>query len=504
MSDDAGPKDAPVPQPSRSAMQSRVNRGLAWVGIASSMVGVLDLVAFAVMLTFWITPAQAGVAMMAVSLFPLLDLITDLGMSAAVIQREDHTEERISTLFWLNTAMSLVLAVVIGVGVGPFLAWFQKEPILTWLLMAYAGKLVWQNVYFIPYALMKRELRFKELSIVRILANLVEFGAKIGFAAAGFGVWAFVLGPLCRVVITGVGVQVLHPWRPRMVLRVREALDWTAYGIKTSGSKILFHLYSKADVQVVGYFFGSAAVGLYGAASTLVLQPALVISEVVMTVAFPVFSRLKSQRDALVDQLISFTRMNLVVMLAFIGVVLVSAADIFGILDLGSERGWSVAAPVARILCAVAVLRALSFMIPPLLDGINRPLMTLRYMVVASIVLPVVFVLSAVTLGKWIGFESVAVAWVVGYPVAFAVLLYMTLNVLELRTADFVRRIIGIPLCAAPAVVLSLAVHLACGGMPASVRFAASTAVMLGAFVALLARFQGITVRSVVRSLRGS
>jgi O-antigen/teichoic acid export membrane protein len=489
--------------PARVEMKTRVNRGLAWVGVASSMVGLLDLLALIILIRFWLTDADIGTAALAVSLFPLLDMITDLGLTAAVIQREDHTPERISTVFWLNLAMSLVLALLLSTVVGPVLSAIQHEPVLTWMLVAYSGKLVWQNVYFIPYALMKRELRFKELSIVRILANLAEFAGKIGFAAAGFGMWCLVLGPLCRVLVTGVGIQILRPWRPRMVLRVRDALDWTSYGFKTSGSKILFHLYSRSDVQVVALFFGKPAAGLYTAASTLVLQPALVISEVVMNVAFPVFSRLKNQRAALVDQLVAFTRMNLVVMLAFVSLVLVSTEQMFAV--AGSGRGdWGVAAPAARILCGVAVLRALSFIIPPLLDGINRPLMTLRYMVIASIVLPLLFVVSAATLGRWLGFDSVAIAWAVGYPIAFAALLYMTLQVLELRAREFARRIGGVPLCALPACLASYAVHAVSGGLPAALRFAVSSAVMLGGFAALLARYQGITVRSVVRSLRGS
>jgi O-antigen/teichoic acid export membrane protein len=491
----------------RAEMKARVNRGLAWTGIGSSLVGVLDLLAYFILVSFWIAPTQLGIAVLAVSLFPLLDLVTDLGLTAAVIQREDHTDERISTIFWLNLFMSLVLALVISLALGPILSALHEQPVLTWMMAAYGGKLMWQNVYFIPHALMRRQLRFKELTILRIVANVAEFAAKIGTAAAGFGVWCFVFGPLARVLVTGVGIQILHPWRPRMVLRVRDALDWTSYGIKTSASKILFHLYSNADYQVVGYFFGEAANGLYAIASRLVLQPALVISEVVMSVAFPVFSRLKNQRQALVEQLIAFTRMNLVVMLAFIGIVLVSTEEIFGVLEVFRNPGqadWSRAAPAARILCAVAVLRALSFIIPPLLDGINRPLMTLRYMVIASIVLPLLFVVSAAGLGPLLGFESVALAWAVGYPIAFAALLYMVLNVLELRGRDFVRRIAGIPLCAAAAAAASYAVHLAGAPLPAGLRFAASSAVMLGGFAALLARYQKITLGSVIRSLRGS
>ena len=64
-----------------------VNRGLAWIGLASSLVGVLDFVAILVLLAFWITPEQYGTATLAVAAFPILDQLTDLGLSAAVIQR---------------------------------------------------------------------------------------------------------------------------------------------------------------------------------------------------------------------------------------------------------------------------------------------------------------------------------------------------------------------------------------------------------------------------------
>ena len=485
-------------------MQARVNRGVVWVGIASSMVGVLDVLAFFIMITFWISQKEVGIAALATTLFPLLDMITDLGLTAAVIQRDDHTEDRISTVFWLNVLLSVVLALLLAFVVGPILSAIQGQPVLTWLLAAYGGKLLWQNVYFIPYALMKRELRFKELSILRIIANLAEFTGKVGFAALGAGVWAFVLGPLCRVFVTGIGTQILHPWKPRMVLRLREALDWASYGMKTSGSKILFYLYSRLDFQVVGYFFGDVANGLYFSASFLVLQPAQVISEIVTNVAFPAFSRLKNDREALVEQLVAFIRMNMVVLLAFLGLVLVSCDDIFAIIESFSTDEWTDAAPAARILCAVGVLRSLSFVIPPLLDGINKPTLTLRYMVIASIVLPFLFVLFALVLGPWLDYLSVALAWAVGYPVAFAALLYMTTTVLEMRIAQLLRRVGGIAVSAAAATGLSFAVHVVLAGvLPPAGRLGAAASVLLVAFFALMARFEGITPRSVARSLRG-
>jgi O-antigen/teichoic acid export membrane protein len=468
------------------------------------MVGLLDIIAFVLLLSFWISKEEVGIAILATSLFPVLDLATDLGLTAAVIQRDDHTPERISTVFWLNLFMSLILAAILAFGVGPLLAAIHEQPVLAWLLAAYSAKLVWQNVYFIPYALMKRELRFKELSILRIIANLAEFAGKIASAAAGAGVWCFVIGPLCRVLVTGVGTQILHPWRPRMVLRLREALDWAAYGVKTSASKILFHAYTMVDFQVVGYFFGEAMNGLYTAAHTLVLQPARVISEVVTNVAFPAFSRLKDDRAALVAQLVSFGRMNLIVMLLFISLVLVSAEEIFSVLELVKGEDWTAAAPAARILCFVAVLRALSFVIPPLLDGVNRPTLTLRYMIIASIVMPILFALFAWLLGPYLDYLSVALAWAVGYPIAFAVLVYLALSTLEIRLSVLVSRMRGIVLCAAAAVGISFAVSVLAAPLPGLVRFLCASTAMVLAFSGLLARFEGVSPRTIIRSLRGN
>ena len=48
---------------------------------------------------------------------------------------------------------------------------------------------------------------------------------------------------------------------------------------------------------------------------------------------------------------------------------------------------WAPTAPAIRVLCLVGVLRALSFIVPPLLDGIGKPGLTLIYMLVAAVAL---------------------------------------------------------------------------------------------------------------------
>lgn len=492
-----------APPPADTKLEGGVSRGLAWVGLASSMVGLLDIIAYALIVAFWLTRAEFGTAALAFTLFPVLDLATDLGLSSAIIQRDDHTREKISTVFWLNVGMSLLLAGLLAFVVGPGLAALQGQPVLTGLFAAYGIKLVWQNVYFTPAALMKRELRFKELSVIRMLANIAEFAGKVGFAAAGFGVWCFVAGPLCRVLVTGVGIQICHPWRPQFVLRLREATDWFKFGFKTSAHKMLFHLYSNIDYQVVAFYFGEAANGLYTLAFKLVLEPAYVLSAVIVNVAFPTFAKLKHHKDRLFEQLVSFMRMNLVVMLAFLGVAFVCAEEILALFSTEAGSDYVPAAPAVRILCMVGLLRALSFVIPAFLDGVGRPNLTLRYAAIATVILPSTFVASAVLFGDALGYLSVAWAWTFGYPLAFAVLVSMALALLDVGGWVFFRRLAGIIGCAAVALPAAMLTKWLAAPAPTVVRFALAAAVMLGLFSVLLARFQGISPATVKRALRG-
>jgi O-antigen/teichoic acid export membrane protein len=482
-------------------IKKKVHRGLAWVGLASSMVGLFDIVAFGLIVAFWVPQEDVGVAFIALSLFPVLDLATDLGMAAAVIQRDNHSQSRMSTVFWMNVVMSLILFSLLTFGIGPILVLVHDQPVITGLLSLYGGRLIWQNVYFLPYALMKKELRFKELSMIRVVANVAEFSAKVGFAAGGFGVWCFVLGPLARVLVTGVGVQICNPWRPSFIFRFSEGWDWAKFGLKTSAHKILFRLYSLADKQIVGAYFGPEALAIYGTAYLIVLEPALVIAEITANVAFPAFSKLKDSTQKLYEQLVSFCRMNLVVMFLFVGFTFVAAEEILSIVSLREGNDYSSGAPIIRLLCGIAILRALSFVIPPMLDGVGRPTLTLIYTSIAAVVLTTLFVLFAKFLGPSMGFYSVGVAWLVGYPVAFWVLVRMAFGILEMPSYRLYRRLAGIAACGLVATGLAAGAKWASMDLPLYGRLAAIAIVMLTSYALLLAKFQGISLRSIKKSM---
>jgi O-antigen/teichoic acid export membrane protein len=401
--------------------------------------GVIDVAATLLLLRFWLTPEEYGIATIAATLYPMLDLVGEAGMTSAIVQRDEVDRDVLTTAFWVASAAAGLVAVVLF-GLGPALAYIHGHAVVAGLFIIYGAKLAIQNLYLVPVALLRRELRFKPLAGVRLAGAAAEFVGKIGSAAAGLGVWCFPIGHLAKSVALIVAAQSVQPFWPRgrfVRARARELLH---FGSRTMSSQVLFHLYTNVDYQIVSYAFGATATGLYRAAYELVLEPAKLLSYIIVDVAFPVFSRLRSDRVALRDQLLSFTRQNAAVLAPMVAVMLLVPEEL---LSLAYGPGWSAAAPAVRILCAVAALRALSYLLPPLLDGLGRADLTLRYMVVAAIAVPAVQMISASVLAPQLGWESVAVGWAVGYPVAFAVLAYLALSQISLSPVRWLSAIVA-------------------------------------------------------------
>jgi O-antigen/teichoic acid export membrane protein len=486
-------------------LSTKVARGVAWAAGAQAIIAVADIVSVMLVMALWVPVADWGIAALAFPFYTMLDTAADLGVTSSLIQRDDHTPERVSTVFWFNMIISSALFVVL-LGLGPLYGWIVGHSIVGWLLIAYGGKLIFQNVYAIPFALLRKELRFNEIAVARVLAHLAESVARCVFAALGFTIWCFTLAALTRAFVFGVIMQLRHPFFPRLMFKPREVIDYIRFGIRSAASQVLYQLYTNLDYPIVGYYFGAWANGIYAGAYFFVLEPVKTIANVVIDVAFPTFARLRNEPPALVDQFIKFTRLNLIAVLPFIVLIALVLPEFLRVFYVGDK--WTITdvpyvVDAANILCLVGLLRALGFLGPPLLDGIGHPERTLRYMVIAAIVVPGMFLVAANVLGDHIGFLSVAVGWAVGYPIAFAALSYLVIKAIQLPLYDYLRAAWGIVGCCTAGFVAALVLKLFLDDVSDGVRMilvAGTSLVVTGLF---LVYWQNITPRSIGRALKG-
>ncbi|MBK9757256.1 MAG: oligosaccharide flippase family protein [Nannocystis sp.] len=184
-----------------------MSQSLAWVGGVSVVLGVANVASMGVILALWISPEEYGVAALALAAFPILELATEMGLVSAIIQQGDHDQARLSTIFWLNMGATIIIVLVLTLVVAPLLAELYEAPIVGAMLQVYGIKLLLQNVLAVPYGLMARDLRFKEISLVRMFANFGEIVVRILVAASILGIWCFVLAAIVRTIIWAIRIR---------------------------------------------------------------------------------------------------------------------------------------------------------------------------------------------------------------------------------------------------------------------------------------------------------
>src|SRR5712691_4006749 len=108
------------------------------VTLASQAVKFFTGMAATVILARLLTPQDYGLIGMVAVVTGFVSMFKDLGLSAATIQKEEINAEQISTLFWINLALS-VMVMFVTAALAPAVAWFYSEPRLTLMTIVYAA-----------------------------------------------------------------------------------------------------------------------------------------------------------------------------------------------------------------------------------------------------------------------------------------------------------------------------------------------------------------------------
>jgi O-antigen/teichoic acid export membrane protein len=274
-----------------------VRGGAVTVGyqVAKQALGIAEVA----ILSRLILPADSGLINMVVIVTGFIALFNDLGLSAATVQRDKLDHRQVSTLFWINIAMGVLLGVITA-ATAPVLAWFYDEPRLLAVTVAIAFGFVFGGMTVQHRALLKRQMRFSTLVRIDLVGTLIGMACAIGAAALlpkDQRYWALVLELLIQGPIQIVGLWLACRWRPSLPVRGSGVMPMLKFGGNLTGFRIINYFARNLDNLLIGKFFGPAALGLYAKAYGLLLLPLRRITEPFSTVTMPALSRLNDSPE---------------------------------------------------------------------------------------------------------------------------------------------------------------------------------------------------------------
>ena len=361
-------------------------------------------------------------------------VIVDFGFGPAIIQRPALSEQDKSTAFWAGIMLGVALTLV-GIGLSWPIASLYGEPRVQPLFAVLSLAFLFTAPSIVQGALLIRELRFRTLGIRAIIATTVSCMTGIALAVLGFGAWAIVVQDL---VITSVGMALLwhvSSWRPKAMFSWASLKGMGRYTSHIFGTNLVSWGTLNLDNFLIGRFVGTAPLGAYTIAFSVMVTPLDRLAFPVMQVFFPAFSQMRDP-DRIAPVWLRAVRMvALVVTPAMLG--LIAVAPDFVLAVFGEQ--WRAAIPVIQILAPVGLIQALM----ALNEGILKSLALTRDLFVFTTALSIVTVAGFVAGLPW-GIEGVAIAYLAVTLVMQPIYLRLASSAVNVSPLEWLRSITGV------------------------------------------------------------
>ena len=329
--------------------------GAKWSGVSTAVTNTLQFITLAILARL-LSPSDFGLMGMVIVVIGFARLFSDMGISNAIIYRQDATREQLSSLYWINIISGIAIFFIVYSAMLIITAFYHEPRISKLILISSLTFLI------TPFGqqfqiLLQKELIFDYLAKIEIIRSFTNSVIAITLAILGLGVFSLIWGQLAG---TTIGVLLLvrwgwNNWKPSFHFSKKDLKGYIRFGLFQMGEKAVNYFNSNLDYLLIGAMFGAKSLGYYTLAYNLVLRPLQKINPVITNVAFPIFSKVQNDINKLkrgylkILQLLSTINFPLMAGLAVVAPIAVPV--IFG-------EQWLPSVLLIQILTVVGLLRS--------------------------------------------------------------------------------------------------------------------------------------------------
>ena len=341
--------------PPEGSLRKSVGRGAVVTAMAQS-VRVATQIVSVIVLSRLLSPQDFGVVAMCAPVLAFIALFQDFGLTQATIQKTGIRHEEVNYLFWVNVAVSAVLACVLA-GAAPLVAAFYGEPRVTGLVAALGLQILAYGLGAQHVALLTRRMEFTRLATIDVASAVAGLAVSIAWTFIDRSYWALFAGTLTGAVLPTLCYWVSSRWRPSLPRKVDGIGALVNFGAGITGFNFANFFARNLDNVLIGKYWGEAQLGLYDRAYKLLLFPLSQITNPLSKVMVPALSRLKDEPDRYRSAYLRV--MPLILLVALPGVAFATAmSDVLIPFVLGEQ--WRQSASIFLALGFAGLLQPLN------------------------------------------------------------------------------------------------------------------------------------------------
>lgn len=432
-----------------ASIKQQALSGIKWNSVAKITTDLLSVVQLMIVARY-IDKADFGTMSIIHVVLGMVGMFTDLGMYAAMMHKQNITNDQYNSIYWFNWILNASIFVLVCLVAYP-VALFYNDVNLTHLICLAALGILLAPFGKIFHTIKQKNLEFSFISKVGIIGNLLVFLTTVLFCLLGWGIYALIFPVLIRGIFTAIVFSVAgrKQFKVQFHFNMAEIKDFFKIGIYDTGAQLMDYLSYKIDVILVGRFFGLEVLGLYNMGKELALKVMKMISPIINSVATPILSKLQNEPDK-----IKFNYSRILSFVGFINIPILIALSIFSeeVVNIFFSEKYANAATFVRILAFWGIFASIGNPAGNLVVAKGRTDISFKWTIVRFICAPI-----TIYIASFFEVEAIAYSQVILQLIFFLIYWYMMIRPLSgLNLFEYVGSFSNSIICATIASVPTL------------------------------------------------
>ncbi|MBL1264994.1 lipopolysaccharide biosynthesis protein [Candidatus Methylomicrobium oryzae] len=253
-----------------------IRKNTLWLFAGNITQRVLELL-FSILLARLLLPSDFGLLITTQVFTGVAGFIAGGGMGQALIQAKKITQKHFHVVFTIQLGICVSIYAAFFLAAPWIAVWFDK-PIYSDLLRVSALNFLIRPFLNISSSKLKREMRFKSISVLSLVSLIVSSTCSVLLAFYDYGVWSLIFGGLIGSLFMSISLIILSQCYPAFAFDSEIAKSLGTYGFKFSINDIVEYLRLQIPNFLLGKFMGSQTVGLFNKGYSLSEYPVLLIA----------------------------------------------------------------------------------------------------------------------------------------------------------------------------------------------------------------------------------
>lgn len=273
------------------SLKGQVILGLKWTSISTIVIAIVNILKISILARF-LDASDFGLMALVTFVMGFMNLFSDMGLSTAILHKQNITKKHYASLYWFNIVLCIILYGILFL-VTPIISYIYNESQLDYLIPLLGLNLIISGVGIQFKTIETKNLIFKNISLIDIIAGILSLVVAVWLAVNDFGVLSLVYSALVQYLISNLFFLFLGLNKYGLLwhFRLSETIPFLKIGVYQVGGQIANYFNRDLDILLIGKFFSTEILGGYSLAKQLVFRPAQIINPILVKVAAPTLAK---------------------------------------------------------------------------------------------------------------------------------------------------------------------------------------------------------------------